>query len=192
MEATQQRIVDGALALHLEKGIAATSMKDVAARAQVGIGTVYFHFPTYENLVRACAGKVTAIIRAPTPEVFQGLETVDARITRLVDELFAYYERYYWFDRLRCEREKLAIVGEAVARRERAIEDLVREGLRPLSLQEAVVRTAVALTDFAVYKSLTQGAMPRPAAAHQIADVLQAWLTSVSGGDDVSGSGGVL
>jgi AcrR family transcriptional regulator len=179
MEETRERIVEGALALHLEKGIAATSIKDVAARAQVGIGTVYFHFPIYENLVRACAGRVTTITRPPTPEVFEGLETVDARITRLVDELFAFYERYHWFDRLRCERDKLAFVGEAVARRERAIEDLVREALRPLSPQEPVVRTVVALTDFGVYKSLTLGGLPGPAGAHLLASVLKAWLRTL-------------
>jgi len=52
-EETRQRIVDATVALHAEKGIVATSVKDIAARADVGVGTVYHHFPTYDDVVRA-------------------------------------------------------------------------------------------------------------------------------------------
>ncbi len=180
MEQTRQRIVEGALALHLEKGIAATSVKDIAVRAQLGIGTIYFHFPTYEDVVRACAGRVTIITQPPTPEIFEGLEHMEARVERLVHELFAYYERYHWFDRLRCERDKLAIVGEAVARRERAIVAMVREALRPLTPEEPIVQTVVALTDFAVHKVLIAGGMSTPAAAGQVTAVVLAWLNPLT------------
>ncbi len=181
MEQTRQRIVEGALALHVEKGIAATSIKDIAARAQVGIGTIYFHFPTYEDVVRACGGRVTIITRPPTPDIFEGAETLEGRVERLVHELFAYYERHHWFDRLRCERDKLAIVAEAVGRRERAIEALVREGLRPVAPEEPMVQTVVALTDFTVHKALIAGGMSTSQAAAQVMAVLLAWLCFPSG-----------
>jgi len=44
---TRQRIVQATMALHRDRGIAATTMKDIAARADVGIGTLYHHFPRY-------------------------------------------------------------------------------------------------------------------------------------------------
>jgi len=177
MEQTRQRIVDGALSLHLEKGIAETSIKDIAARAEVGIGTVYFHFPTYEDVVRACAVKVTASTRPPTPDIFEGIDSLPDRMERLVHELFAYYERYHWFDRLRCEREKLGIVAEGVARRERSIYALVQEAMRPVAGEDGVAQTVVALTDFMVWKALTGGGMSTSEAAERVTAVLLAWLS---------------
>lgn len=46
----RERIVDAARALFAECG-AATQMDDVARRAQVGVGTVYRHFPTKQALL---------------------------------------------------------------------------------------------------------------------------------------------
>src|SRR6266487_6679290 len=83
-EDTRSRIVEATIALHAEKGIVATSMKDIAARADVGIGTVYHHFPTYEDIVRACGPRIQEITHAPTPEIFAGVEGLDRRIERLV------------------------------------------------------------------------------------------------------------
>lgn len=180
MEETRQRIVDGALSLHLEKGIAATSIKDIASRAKVGVGTVYFHFATYEEVVRACGVRVNIITRPPTPDVFEGVETLTNRVERLVHELFAFYERYHWFDRLRCERDKLGFVGQAVTRREAAIVALVREALRPVAHEEPIVQTVVALTDFTVHKSLIASGMSTSDAAKQVTIVLMAWLTTAT------------
>jgi AcrR family transcriptional regulator len=44
--ATRQRILDAALALYQEQGIAAATMQDVARRADVAPGTVANHFRT--------------------------------------------------------------------------------------------------------------------------------------------------
>lgn len=46
----RERIMDAARALFAECG-AATQMDDVARRAQVGVGTVYRHFPTKQALL---------------------------------------------------------------------------------------------------------------------------------------------
>ena len=45
---TRRRIVDATLELHTEQGIAATSWDDIAARAGVGVGSVYRHFPSLD------------------------------------------------------------------------------------------------------------------------------------------------
>src|SRR5688500_5791576 len=46
---TRRRIIDATRALHTERGIAATSWDDIAARAGVGVGTVYRHFPSPDD-----------------------------------------------------------------------------------------------------------------------------------------------
>lgn len=178
-EETRQRIVEAALALHAEQGVVTTSMKDIAARADVGIGTVYHHFPTYEDVVQACGARTMIITRPPTPEIFAGLGPLDRRLERLVQELFAYYERYPAFERGRCDREKLPVLAEGVARRERMLEAVVREAFRPVRSPDALVRTTVALTDFAVYRSLTTSGHSTQEAAAQVTEVLLAWLNSV-------------
>lgn len=180
-EETRQRIVDATVALHAEKGIVATSIKDIAVRADVGIGTVYHHFPTYDDVVRACGPRIQEITQAPTPEIFAGVEGLDRRIERLVRELFAYYERYYWFERARCDQDKLPILAEGVARRDKAIDALVREALRPLGDNEKIVRTVIALTDFAVRRSLANRGLSTQQAADQVIEVVVTWLTSITG-----------
>ena len=48
----REKIVDAARAAFAENGLE-TQMDDVARRAQVGVGTLYRHFPTKDALVRA-------------------------------------------------------------------------------------------------------------------------------------------
>lgn len=178
-EATRQRIIEATVALHSEKGIAATTFNDIAARAGVGVGTVYHHFPTYDDVVKACGAHLRATVPLPAPEIFDGVQPLDARVRRLARELFAYYERYPLFEQARCDRDKLPVLAESVARREQALESFAREALRPVTRSENLVRTVIALTDFSVYRSLTRSGLSTPAAADQVARVLLAWLSTV-------------
>jgi len=54
---TRARIVEATVSLHQEKGVAATSVADIATRAGVGKVTVYRHFPDLTALVGACSGQ---------------------------------------------------------------------------------------------------------------------------------------
>jgi AcrR family transcriptional regulator len=94
---TRRRIIDATRALHTEQGIAATSWDDIAARAGVGVGTVYRHFPTRDELVPACGAVVMEVIALPTPDEskahFAGVATREERIERLVGQVYAIYER---------------------------------------------------------------------------------------------------
>jgi AcrR family transcriptional regulator len=55
VEATRRRIVESTVALHLERGPAATSVAEVARRAGVQRRTVYNHFPDDASLFAACS-----------------------------------------------------------------------------------------------------------------------------------------
>ena len=55
--------------------------------------TVRNHFPEPGDLERAVFAAMLAELRIPTPEVFDGLETLRDRIERLAWELAAFYER---------------------------------------------------------------------------------------------------
>jgi AcrR family transcriptional regulator len=94
---TRRTIIDATRRLHAEQGIAATSWDDIAARAGVGVGTVYRHFPSLDELIPACGEITMQIVALPEPKraasLFDGLDAPAERIERLVREVFAVYER---------------------------------------------------------------------------------------------------
>lgn len=91
---TRRRIVDAAHQLHIEQGVAATSWDDIAARAGVGVGTVYRHFPSLDELVPACGAVVAEVVALPAPEaVAAAFDAADDRVETLVREVFRIYER---------------------------------------------------------------------------------------------------
>src|SRR3990170_2374214 len=94
---TRQRIVDATRELHAEQGVAATSWDDIAGRAGVGVGTVYRHFPSLDELVPACGAVARELLDLPDPSdaaaPFTGAEGSRARAERLVGEVFAIYDR---------------------------------------------------------------------------------------------------
>jgi len=65
---TRQKIVDATIELHQAKGLAATTVSDIAARAKVGKVTVYRHFPDDTALVNACSGQYFHRHPLPDPE----------------------------------------------------------------------------------------------------------------------------
>ncbi len=69
---TRRRIVDATFELHSEKGVVATSMQDVAERADVALRTVYNHYPTIDDLVGGCAQKVIVLLSPPSPAERRG------------------------------------------------------------------------------------------------------------------------
>jgi AcrR family transcriptional regulator len=89
---TRRRIIEATRALHNEQGIMATSWDDIAKRARVGIGTVYRHFPSLDELVPACGEISMRNLELPSerdiPQLFTALEGT-ARVDRLVELTFA-------------------------------------------------------------------------------------------------------
>ncbi len=177
VEETRRRIIDATFDLHSEKGVLATSMQDVAERADVALRTVYNHYPTVDDLVAGCAKKVTALLARPTPEIFTGLETCEERIRRLVHRLFEMYERgAVMISVARCEQDDVPGLAEYVADEAALNEALVREALRPFKPRTGTVREVLALTDFYTWKALNQQNLTTRRAADVICRSLVALL----------------
>lgn len=151
-------------------------MKDIAARADVGAGTLSHHFPTYEDVVRACGARMRAETRPPEPEEFASIPEPDRRIERLAQAPFAYYARHPPFERARCDRHQLPVLADAVTRLEQHLQFVVRAAPGDHGADENLVRLVTALTDFAVYRTLTACGTSLKAAAAQVAEVLVIWL----------------
>lgn len=170
--ATREKILAATIELHAERGVLATGYKDIARRADVGLGTVYHHFPAVADLVAACGGRIMETTRPPTPEVFAGLRSRGARLERLTAEVFGWYERYPQWRRARCDADKLEVLARGVARREAVLHELVGAALAPRDDPPAVA-TVRALLDFEVYRSLRDSGRSTAEAAAVVADVLR-------------------
>lgn len=162
---TRARIVRATTELHVEKGVATTSYPDVAARAGVGAATVYRHFPTMDALVEACGEHFWNAIDPPTPdggaEVFAGLGPGTERLTRLVEELDAFYERAeapLW-SAVR-DQDRVASLARFLAEVGKGVGAFVAEALRE-ERESDRARVASAIADFAVWRALSATGLGR-------------------------------
>lgn len=171
-EETRQRLVEATFQLHSERGIAGTSMKDIAGRAGVSVGTVYHHFPTYAEAIVACGAYTAEHAPAPTAAIFAGAATRQERVARLVRALFGHYERVPALESVRRDRhltrELDAFAREDARNRRRLAAEAVGPG-GPAAL-------AAALVDIDVYRALRREGFGTADAAGHVAALLNASL----------------
>jgi AcrR family transcriptional regulator len=166
---TRQRIIDATRQLHTTQGIAATSWDDIAARAGVGVGTVYRHFPSLDELIPACGEVSMQIVALPDPQrvasLFDGADAPAERIERLVREAFAIYER--GAPELRAARNEADVhphVAEAAEKLEASLTALVDSALEPLDVTPADRAVVRAMVDLGTWQALRDQGL-RPAEA---------------------------
>jgi AcrR family transcriptional regulator len=174
---TRRRIVEATLELHGEQGIAATSWDDIAARAGVGVGTVYRHFRSLDELIPACGEITRQVVALPDPQgvatMFDGIDVPTERIELLVREAFAIYER--GAPQLRAIRNEpdvhpnVAEAGEAVEASLSALIDAAVEPFEITAADRAVVR---AMIDLNTWDALRNQELGRDEAVTAIAEML--------------------
>jgi AcrR family transcriptional regulator len=180
---TRERIVEATRELHGEQGIAATSWDDIAARAGVGVGTVYRHFPSLDELIPAC-GEVTmqALALPDQPAMsalFEGVRAPGERVERLVREAFAIYER--GAAQLRAMRREggvhpsVAEARDAVEASLDALVDTALEPLRPTGRDRALTR---AMVDLNTWEALRGQGLGQSESVAAIGDLLATRLTA--------------
>ena len=174
---TRLRLVEATFQLHAERGIADTSMTDIAERAGVSVGTVYHHFPSYADAIVACGAYTSEHAPAPTAAVFEGAATRRERVACLARALFDYYERVPALESVRRDRRFSrsldAFAREEVRNRRRLAAQAVGAG-GPVAL-------VAALTDIDVYRSLRREGFGTVDAADRVALLLNHVLDAVPG-----------
>jgi AcrR family transcriptional regulator len=175
---TRRRLVDATFALHAEQGIHATTMSHIAERAGVSVGTVYHHFPTYQDAVAACAQHVDESLPLPAADIFAGLTSMDARVRRLAQAIFGFYQRLPEYERVRAERWGMPPIEAYAAREDDNRLALTRDALRPFRVGARVLQVCSALLDVAVYGALTRAGMTPGEAADEVSAVILARLTT--------------
>jgi AcrR family transcriptional regulator len=139
---TRARIVAAAAAIYRDRGMAAATTAAIAQAADVAPATVRNHFPEPADLAGEVFTAALGELQPPSAAIFDGLESVDARIRTLALEMAAFYERSEaWWLAYQRDHELINAWSEGVDRYYRDIEELMRASLGPMSADE----TAVAL-----------------------------------------------
>ncbi len=180
---TRQRIVDATRELHSEQGIAATSWDDIAARAGVGVGTVYRHFPSLDELIPACGQITMQLVALPDPStvpaLFEHATEPAERIERLVREAFAIYER--GAPELRAIRREADVhprVAEDRHQLEASLSALVDAALGPLDAIQQDRAVARAIIDLNTWEALRDHGLGPAESVAAISDMLARRVTA--------------
>ena len=175
-EETRRRLVQATFELHGEQGIAATTMKQIADRAGVSVGTVYHHFATLDDTINACGQMVMATYPPPTEAILSGVPTMKERLAVLARALFEHLDQV-GFDMVRVDRDRLPIVRRFVDEELTHRIELTRAALAPFAIDRDQIRVAAALLDIGVYRALQAAGLSLDQAADAIADTIHARLT---------------
>jgi len=163
--------------LHAEQGIAATSMKQIAARAGVSVGSVYHHFPSYDDAINACGAHAFSRNPMPTPAIFEGAASRAERVRRLTRAMFGLFHGLRAFGSVIADQDRLPVLKRIVAEERVARLALCRAAL---SDDAAAVQTLAALVDHGTYEAFTRLGFSPEAAAERVAAVADAWLDNLS------------
>lgn len=175
-ELTRDRIVRATYELHAEKGIAATTVRDIATRADVSVGAIYSHFPSYEDVVAACGAYTSTLAPLPDAGLFDGVAAPAARLHALVAALFGVYQRIAGFERARAERAQFAQLETFFRNEEDNRRALLAAAVRPRRLSRRGHAMAFALLDVCVYRALLTCGLDHATAVDETAALLQRLL----------------
>ncbi len=180
---TRQRIVEATRELHGEQGIAATSWDDIAARAGVGVGTVYRHFSSLDELIPACGEVTMQVLALPDPSTlparFEHATEPAERIERLVREAFAIYER--GASELRVIRREGDVHPRVAQDRDQLqalLTALVDTALGPLNATQQDRAIARAMIDLNTWDALRDQGLRPAESVSAISDMLTQRLTA--------------
>jgi AcrR family transcriptional regulator len=174
---TRGRIVQAAMALYQEEGIANTTMQEVARRADVAPGTVLNHFPTPDDLTQAVIDQLMADLHLPSEDILDGLPSIRERVARLARELAAFYQRSEpWYQVHRREVGRSKVFAEAESRFFQLVDRLMRHALSDLAGDYRALAVLRTFMNPPVFGGLQAMGIPADEAADLVSDLLVPWL----------------
>jgi AcrR family transcriptional regulator len=93
-EETRERIVDAALTLFREKGFDETTMRDIAAAAEVATGAAYYYFRSKEELVMAFYARTAEEARTLLPPAIERSKDLRKRLRAVIDMKFEQFAEH--------------------------------------------------------------------------------------------------
>src|SRR5229473_13617 len=93
-EETRERIVDAALTLFREKGFDETTMRDIAAAAEVATGAAYYYFRSKEELVMAFYARTAEEARTLLPPAIERSKDLRKRLRAVIEMTFEQFAEH--------------------------------------------------------------------------------------------------
>ena len=154
---TRRRILEAAVALHVERGPVATQITDIAQRAGVDRVTVYRHFPDAPSLLKARAAHYYSTHPLPDPTTWAAIGDPQARLRHGLGELYA-----YWSDNAAAAANILRDaqtlghlgVGRRLLALQRDATEVLTSGWPPTDQQPALAATIRVAVDFHTWQRL--------------------------------------
>jgi AcrR family transcriptional regulator len=172
---TRGRILDAAAELFAERGARATTMTEVAHRADVSPATVINHFATQDDLIEAVVARLMAELQIPDRSIFAGARSLGARIGALTTAMFKFYERTArWYYLLGEEIHEIPALAAADARFQQSMRDLYAQALAGTDDGDLAL-AASGLIHPGTYTALTEVGLSRNEAAALVAEALTHW-----------------
>jgi AcrR family transcriptional regulator len=159
---TRQRIVEAAVALHLERGPAQTSINAIAEHAGVNRVTIYRHFPDARTLLEACSAHARHLNPPPDLAAWRRIEDPRERIGVALAQLYDYFRRTEagWANVLR-DAELEPLVKEMAEKRRladlREARDVLLAGWPAPRTRRPLLRAVLGLAvDFRTWQTLVR------------------------------------
>ncbi len=157
---TRRRIIEATVALHVERGPAATQVTDIAQRAGVDRVTIYRHFPDPGSLLQACSAYYYSVHPLPDPTTWATIEDPDARMRHGLRELYAYWaENAAMVANILRDAQVLGHLGvgrRLLALQRDSVEVLARGWSAPNKREAAVAATIRTAVDFQTWQRLVR------------------------------------
>lgn len=157
---TRQRIVEAAVALHLERGPAHTSINAIAERAGVNRVTIYRHFPDTRTLLEACSEHARRLNPPPDLDGWRRIDDPRRRTEAALTQLYDYFRRTEagWANILR-DAEVAPLVKEMAEKRRlaylREARDVLLAAWPRLRARRPLLRAVLGLAvDFRTWQTL--------------------------------------
>ena len=185
---TRERIAKVTTELHEERGVAHTTVAEIARRAGVTRLTVYNHFADLSELLPACAAHYERL--HPTPDFATALAQSDpgARVRDALGRLYGWYrETEPMFGKLFSDRASVPELDRFLEQNiDRVLADLTDDLVAGFALRgqradrlRALVRVAL---DFWTWSRLAREGLTDEAAADLMADAVASSRTPASAG----------
>lgn len=176
--ATRDRIAKATSELHEQKGVARTTVADIARRAGVTRLTVYNHFPGLGELLPACAAHYEALHPMPDFAAALAQEAPGERIRGVLARLYGWYrDTEPMLGKLFSDRASVPELDRFLAQNIDRLQAELADGLaaacaargRRAVRLKALARLAV---DFWTWRRLTREGLDDEAAAEVMASTL--------------------
>jgi AcrR family transcriptional regulator len=177
---TRDRIARAAAALHEEKGVARTTVADIARRAEVTRLTVYNHFADLSELIPACAAHYATVHPLPDFHDALALGDPDERVRAVLAGLYRWYrETEPMFGKLFSDRASVPeldqFMTQGIDRLQARLADDLAAGIpargRRAERLKALIRLAL---DFWTWRRLSRDGLDDEAAGDVMAAAVAA------------------